>query len=225
MNCSWLIHNKNDSLILFFNGWGMDKNVIAHLSTGNFDIIEFNDYTDLSLNPHCDVSSYKSVTVIAWSLGVYAAAHVIHQQKIIYAKAIAINGTPYPVDDNRGIPVTVFESTLNTLSLQNLDRFFLRICGDRTTYSRFMTIKPKRTFDSQRTELESIYQQILKAPAPPVRWDTAIISLNDRIFPAVNQKKAWTNVSTLEFDWHHYPFFNATSWDDLIHHQHQTHNA
>lgn len=46
MRCEWLTQNKSDSLILFFNGWGMTSKSIEHLTAENartraFDCLHF----------------------------------------------------------------------------------------------------------------------------------------------------------------------------------------
>lgn len=43
MNITWLEKKDSDSLIIFFNGWGMDEHSISHLKNDEYDILMFND--------------------------------------------------------------------------------------------------------------------------------------------------------------------------------------
>ncbi|WP_373564497.1 pimeloyl-ACP methyl esterase BioG family protein [Sphingobacterium sp. E70] len=56
-------------------------------------------------------------------MGVWAASQVLpklQMQHYPISTCTAINGTPFPIDDSRGIPVQVFRATLNTLSEKRL---------------------------------------------------------------------------------------------------------
>ena len=48
MKYKWLNKEVNNSkLILFFNGWGMDDNVVKHLDVEDYDVLMFYDYNTL----------------------------------------------------------------------------------------------------------------------------------------------------------------------------------
>ena len=38
---------KTKKIILFFNGWGMDENVVNHLNSEDYDVLMFYDYNSL----------------------------------------------------------------------------------------------------------------------------------------------------------------------------------
>lgn len=58
--------------------------------------------------------------VFAWSFGVYAAAYWLRKENLSPTMAVAINGTLSPIDDELGIPVGVFNGTLENLSEKSL---------------------------------------------------------------------------------------------------------
>ena len=41
MKYKWLNNVKNKKLIIFFNGWGMDENVVKHLDCEDYDVLMF----------------------------------------------------------------------------------------------------------------------------------------------------------------------------------------
>ena len=44
MEYKWLNRKNNSKLIVFFNGWGMDENIVAHLEFDEYDVLMFYDY-------------------------------------------------------------------------------------------------------------------------------------------------------------------------------------
>jgi Uncharacterized protein conserved in bacteria len=75
MKSVFLNNNNTENLIVFFSGWGMDvepfKNKLDKVS--NADICICYDYNDMDLNIE-PLKRYKHTTIIAWSLGVFAAS-------------------------------------------------------------------------------------------------------------------------------------------------------
>ena len=47
MKYKWLNRRENKKIILFFNGWGMDENVVKHLDSEDYDVLMFFDYKTL----------------------------------------------------------------------------------------------------------------------------------------------------------------------------------
>ena len=74
MKYKWLNKNNNQKLIIFFNGWGMDENVVKHLSPEDFDVLMFYDYNTLEIDFDWDLLNiYHEKNLIAWSMGVMVA--------------------------------------------------------------------------------------------------------------------------------------------------------
>ena len=171
----------------------MDAHVFEHLLTGDQDTLIVWDYTDLTL---ADMPvENRSIDLIAWSMGVWAATQTLPTEQIV--SAIAINGTPTPIDDERGIPSAIFDGTLATLSENGLARFRRRMCGGASAMANFMEHAPQRDLEDLRTELAALGNAIRTLPAKPFPWTQAVGCTNDKIFPIAAQQAAWPQLTTL----------------------------
>ena len=140
MKYSFLKKDRKKSLILFFAGWSMDTTPFTGLSQLDCDSVVVYDYTDLSLEKNI-LDGYANVFVFAWSFGVYAAAYWLQKENVRPTMAVAINGTLSPIDDEQGIPVGVFNGTLENLSEKSLLKFYRRMCQSTEQYTAFMSSK------------------------------------------------------------------------------------
>lgn len=202
----------NGSVILFFAGWGMDIRPFLRLRPDDRDVIIVYDYTDLVFDRKI-LDGYAKIYLVAWSMGVWAAQRVLGG--IPLETAVAVNGTPYPVDDERGIPVAVFEGTLEHLSEDGIRRFNRRMCGTREILNSFMSDPVRRPVCSLKEELFRIGQQ-LDVPVQSVSWTKAMICSEDRIFPEQNMKKYWQAVPQIYLKAPHYPFYLWNEWNEII---------
>ncbi|MDO5569836.1 MAG: DUF452 family protein [Bacteroidales bacterium] len=208
MQTVFLKNNNAENLIVFFCGWGMDiepfKNKFDSLK--NSDICLCFDYQDVFLNT--DVfKKYNNKTIIAWSLGVYIAS--LFADTINPERMIAINGTLFPIDDEKGIAKNIFFSTLDNISEENIARFQRRMCGSKSSFKDYIDIKPKRSIESLKSELKFIselYENYSSAFITKRKWDLAVIGSKDLIFTPENQKKGWSENSqkTIIVDESHY---------------------
>ncbi len=187
---------KNDQLIVLYGGWGTDENFFAPLCTDEFDFILFYNYSADEPLVLPEVKPYKKITLIAWSLGVWAAEYLLPKTGIVPDLAIAVNGTPIPADDNYGIPLKVFEGTLNNISEENMEKFYLRMFGDKKTYLANTDRIPHRTIKSLHDELRWLYNRMMEQKEPNFRWDYAVTSDADRVFPSNNVNSYWEKETT-----------------------------
>ena len=206
MNIDFLRRAGCPTLELFFAGWGMDSRPFAWAAdsphTAHCDFAVCYDYTDMTLDAEA-LRPYSEVRVRAWSLGVYAASLVLPGLQCAVSRAMAINGTLTPVDDILGIPVGVYDATLENLSAESVDRFNRRMCGAHRAV--FEARRPVRTADSLLTELRHIRECAARTDrAQFTDWNMAVLSKKDRIFPIANMRKAWSAIPVLELDEPHY---------------------
>ncbi|MBN1462509.1 MAG: DUF452 family protein [Paludibacteraceae bacterium] len=215
MKISWLHKNNNTALIVFLNGWGMDEQAVNHLQAGDFDICMLNDFNGVS-NIDNLTEGYKDIYLVAWSMGVWAAGNAF-SPAIKIKKAIAINGTQKPMDDNFGIPVAIFKHTLETWNETNRNKFNMRILGGRANFENLQSVLPIRSMENQQAELQYIKESIEKGETQEIQFDTVLIGNQDLIFSPVNQQNYWQDRSKMVLlDMPHYPFASFNSWKEII---------
>jgi hypothetical protein len=210
---------KNDQLVVFYGGWGVDENVFTPLCNDDFDFILFYNYSADEALVLPEMKVYKKITLIGYSLGVWAAEYLSAKTGIKPDVTIAVNGTPIPADDNYGIPIKIFEGTLNNITEAHMDKFYLRMFGDRKTFRMNADRIPHRTIKSLHDELRWLYNRIMEQTVPGFRWDYAVSSENDRVFPAGNVKSYWQKEKLTRhiiLPLPHYLFNQWNSFTDFI---------
>lgn len=220
MEVTYTTHPGNQTLLLFFTGWGTTPEVVRHLEVPEgWDYFTAYDYRTLpdTLSIRKD---YDTVYLVAWSMGVWAAdllAPLLPTPSI----AIAINGTPIPMHDDYGIPDAIFEATLRGLSDENRARFDRRMCGGKKLLAVYESFSARST-DDLRSELQGTYNQVapIRDFIPPrLKWSRALISEKDLIVPPENQLRYWQEAGVptcLLKHAGHYPLYSYTSWTELL---------
>jgi biotin synthesis protein BioG len=190
-------HTGAHRLLLFFAGWGMDGAPFAAYRPAGRDFMVCYDYSDASFDASL-IAGYDEVDVVGWSMGVWMAARSLSLAGIAVKSAIAINGTMFPVDAERGIAPEIFHGTLDGISDATLMKFRRRMCGGAAGYKSFMETAPQRSLESLRTELDVIGKLYEGAATSaeggdsPFHWDEAVIGDSDAIFPTAAQQRAWS---------------------------------
>jgi biotin synthesis protein BioG len=210
---------KNDQLVVLYGGWGTDDNFFAPLCTDDFDFILFYNYSADEALILPEDKTYKKVVLIGWSLGVWAAEYLLPKTGIVPDITIAVNGTPIPADDQYGIPLKVFEGTLNNITEENMEKFYLRMFGDKKTYESYADRIPHRTIKSLHDELRWLYNRMMEQKEPGFRWHYAVTSDTDRVFPANNVNSYWekeTDTKHIILPLSHYLFHNWNSYSEFI---------
>ena len=124
MNQSFATPPSNQRLILIFLGWGMDAAPFSSLSKPGYDIMLLSDYSGFRPDEDTDllaasICNYQEIVVMAWSFGVRIAADFLAgwRRKLPITRAVAINGTTEHISDSCGIPLRIFQGTLETCRL------------------------------------------------------------------------------------------------------------
>lgn len=212
----WINKTGNSSCILFFNGWGMDERAINHLQTDDFDVCMFSSYSSLKIDME-EFKTYHSISVIAWSLGVWVASQLISNSQLKLTKAIAINGTEKPLDNEFGIPPIVFKGTLKFWNEANRQKFNQRVFGGKKELELSSEKLPERGCQNQQEELAFLLQNMEASNPCSIQWDCALIGKSDSIFRAQNQSVYWeAKTNMITEDLAHYPFQNYQTWQQLI---------
>jgi malonyl-CoA O-methyltransferase/biotin synthesis protein BioG len=210
---------KNEQLVVVYGGWGTDENVFTPLCNDESDFILFYDYSADEALVLPEMKTYSNITVIGWSLGVWAAEYLAPKTGIKPDVTIAVNGTPFPADNKYGIPLKIFEGTLNNITEKNMMKFYLRMFGDKKTYRLNSNRIPHRTIKSLHDELRWLYNRIMEQKEPGFFWNYAVTSEYDRVFPAKNQKAYWTTIQAtrhIVLPQNHYLFHNWTTFGEFI---------
>ncbi len=181
----------------------MDSKPLAGLSHPDFDILAVWDYRSATFDTNL-AEGYEEICVIAWSFGVYASQKVLPRLSDRLSACIAVGGTPYPIDDERGIPEKVFRATTEAMSERNLQKFYRRMCGSAEAHRKFSATLPDRDIEGLVEELHAISEE---KTAPLKTWTLALVTADDAIFPAENQRRAWDETHTAELPWPHLPDF------------------
>jgi pimeloyl-[acyl-carrier protein] methyl ester esterase len=211
--------DKNDQLVVLYGGWGTDENIFTPLCNDDFDFILFYNYSADEALVLPEMKTYKKIVLIGWSLGVWAAEYLLPKTGITPDITIAVNGTPIPADDQFGIPLRIFEGTLNNLTEENIEKFYLRMFGDKKTYLLNRDRVPQRNIKSLHDELRWLYNRIMEQKEPGFRWDYAVVSEKDRVFPADNVNSYWKNQKSTRhiiLPLPHYFFHKWESYTDFI---------
>ena len=215
MQYHWLNKNNNNKLIIFFAGWSFDYNPFKFLNCTDFDVLILYDYNTLEVP---EIPKYKKYYLISWSIGVFTA-YILKNKLPKFDLKIAINGTPYPVDDNKGIPLKPFLLTLKHAKQGLEGKFYQNIFDTTKDFETYNENQVKRTVDNRVDELNNLYKLIKQTQINYESfYDKAIISQNDIIIPTKNQINFWQNntksIKMLESG--HFPFYNFKSWEEIL---------
>lgn len=191
----YIIHRNHPRLLLFFAGWGADETPFKAYQPEGSDFMVCYDYRTLEFD-RSGLEQYREINVIGWSMGVWAASQLLPQLSLPIAGSVAINGTPYPIDEQMGIPPVIFQGTLEGLTGASLHKFLRRMCADGAAFRSFLQVTPQRPLEELREELANIGQLYRTLPPATFQWREAVVGSNDRIIPPDNQLRAWTTRGT-----------------------------
>lgn len=192
-------------LILFFNGWGMDKSVVENIDIPlgyELEVINF------PYEVKSDLNKYEEISLIGWSFGCYYLTKFLKSMNRKFKKVVGINGNG-EVIGKYGITPKIFEFTLATLTPDSLLKFYINMEIDK----KFCN--PNKSFEEIKEELEFFKYHYF--PLENI-FDEIIIGRRDKIVPALRQKKYCeeNNISYRELDMGHYPFNLIKSWSEVI---------
>lgn len=216
MKFSWVNKNKNNNLIIFFNGWGMDETIVENLKCENNDVILFYDYNSLEHDENVwevinNSNNYEQKFVVAWSMGVMISSIFAPRIENL-RRSVALNGTLKPIDDNFGIAERVYNLTVKNFSDSSCKKFIQNMTAENSN----QTLTVKRDFDNIKTELSSLKNYCGNMDFV---FDVAIVSDFDKIISARNQINFYSNgyaKKIIKIDSPHYLFDKFESWNDII---------
>ena len=189
MKSVWLHRAGYPRVLIFFAGWGMDDAPFRGLTSNRWDVLVYYDFRRLDEVPCLEeVEAYSETALVAWSLGCAAANHVAQERRWTFSRALAINGTLIPEDDQTGIPARWLGATAEKLTDGGWEKFIRRMCPDAPSRAAFDGGRPCRDLNEVVEELEALRR------LPPPRacvFGAALVSELDRIIVPENQRRCW----------------------------------
>lgn len=224
MQSHWLNKQNNDKLIIFFAGWSFDYKPFEFLDCEDYDVLIIYDYntptskSKISVLPSReDIEKYPQKYLIAWSMGVFVA-YQMRSELPKFNKKIAINGTPFPVDDEFGIPQKPFLLTLRHAKTGLEGKFYQNIFEKPEEFERYQKTPVERSIENREQELKTLYDKIKETDKTyETYYDKAFVSNNDKIIPTKNQLNFWQNKVPVEIlESGHFPYYNFKSWNEIL---------
>lgn len=222
---------------MFFCGWSFDYKPFERLVCGNNDILCVYDYGSLAheflthaksraeMLPHPqemgisvpDITLYKTYSLITWSMGVYVA-YLLRESLPEFSTKIAVNGTPYPVHEEWGIPQKTFDLTLKFVDSGLKGKFQKNLFKRPEDYEKYLQNSVARSIENQKQELIALDEYIKTHECSYSKfYDHAIISDTDKIIPTRNQLNFWRNRANVKvLNSGHFPFFEFEGWEDIL---------
>lgn len=199
------VKNNNKKLILLFLGYSFLPSCIKHLKLEEYDLCVVYDYSSLEFDKQ--ILKEKEIYLIAWSMGVWAANLVLDGMSL--KRAIAINGTPFGIDDELGIPKAAFKKSIDEFDFDE----FKKIC-----FLKELTKVDFSFNQNAKFELENIYLNSSKPVQNTIKWDKFIISKKDFVFPpkAVQKASDKLEVKYEIINAPHFIFFNYKGFGDIV---------
>lgn len=202
MEFHWLRRGQNDRLVLFVLGWAADYRVVEHIGLPGCDVLAVYDYGGgLDDGLAEKIAGYGDVRLLAWSFGVWVAERLLAGVEL--TRAVALNGTPVPVDALYGIEPRRMAVTLRGLKAGGMEAFDRRAYGEH--FDRLRPVLSPRPQERNIAELEYLVEASAAGHAASLRWDKAIVGSEDLIFPSENMVRYWgSRAEVLPLP--HYPF-------------------
>ncbi len=201
METHWLRRAGNERLAVFVLGWAADHRIVENVVPNDCDALAVYDFR--TLEPLM-VPSYSETYLFAWSFGVRIADEIWGTQKP--TRAVALNGTPNPVNERFGIAPRRMAATLRGLASGGMEAFESRAYGEY--YDSLRNLLSPRGLDANIHELNELCALSGQPPKSKIHWDKAIVGIQDLIFTPENQLAFWGfRAESLPLP--HYPFGDA----------------
>lgn len=186
--------NKSDTKILnlIFLGYGQDEKPFLYLKDHFSDSLALvYDYTNMNFDPGM-YDEFDEICLIAWSMGVMVAPKVLNKYGLLNKVKVstAINGTLEGIDDTLGIPLSMWQATIDAIDEKNAVKFYRRMCSDKWLFARYMINRPDRSVESLKAELEALIPFSREPLVSDFVYDTTIVGKKDKIFSPKNVIKS-----------------------------------
>lgn len=203
MQETWLIRDTgNADLVLFMLGWAATPNDVRHITPPGCDVLAVCDYREMApLQPE-RLARYRRIYLFAWSFGVWAAEQCCRALPLY--RAVALNGTPFPVHAAHGMHPRMVRLTVQGLSRVGMEPFNTKTYG--TPQPPAGPAAP-RSVQENAAELQLLAERSQADSAAHIKWHAAYIAQGDEIFPPAAQRAYWESAGLgTPLPGGHYPF-------------------
>lgn len=216
MQCRWTRRGGSRELIVFFNGWGMDETPFACVPAREHDLYMVCDYRKLAPLEFTPFAGYDRMHLIAWSMGVWAAAQVLAGRESAFDSRVALAGTLCPIDDKLGLAPARYETMAQRFSASVLEEFQASMFDLPDHLARFQAARPDRPLAELGEEMLAFRAAVEQTGPPADLYTSRIVTSRDRVFPGRNQLRAWGRDNCIATSWPHFPFYLLDDWADLL---------
>lgn len=199
MQYTWLKQKGEQDLVLFALGWASTPNAVYHIDPPGCDVLAVHDYAEPEPLRAEDYAAYRRIYLFAWSFGVWVAEQYMHTLPLY--KAVALNGTPYPVDERYGMRLRVVLRTMQGMART----------GAQPAQDAARAVPPgpypERSIGEKVDELMKLASLSREHSSAHIAWHAAYIGDKDEIFPPDKMWAYWQSVGLgTGFAGYHYPF-------------------
>ncbi len=204
----WLQQEEgNRNLVIFLLGWAATPNAVCHISLPGCDVLACHNHIgEPEPFDAADFAGYERIYLFAWSFGIWVAEQCCRELPLY--RAVALNGTPFPVDPRWGMRLKVVLRSMQAIARNGgINEFAATGSSD----GRYIPTGPyaDRTAEQKVEELTELAERAQAYSAAHLTWHRAYIADKDEIFPPARMRDYWSSVGLgTEFDSYHYPFSN-----------------
>ncbi len=205
----------NRRLVLFMLGWAATPNAVCHISPAGCDVLACHNHSgEPEVLRAADFVQYERIYLFAWSFGIWVAEQCCRELPLY--RAVALNGTPFPVDPRRGMRLRVVQRSMQAIARSGGVNEFAT--HSPATDGRYIPTGPypDRTAEEKVDELMNLAERAEAYSAEHISWHRAYIADMDEIFPPARMREYWNSRGLgTEFHSYHYPFSNP----DIVLHE------
>lgn len=201
----WLRQSANhQDVIIFLLGWAATPNAVCHITPPGYDILVcHNHMCEPQPFEAEDFARYRRIYLFAWSFGVWVAEQCCCDLPLY--RAIALNGTPYPVSERWGMRLKVVMRSIQAMARSGGENIFAKGAED----GRYIPAGPypDRSAQEKLAELTNLSERAKADSGAYLTWHKAYIASKDEIFPVARMQDYWNSVGLgTPFESYHYPF-------------------
>ncbi len=214
METTWLVKTQgaemisgqpHDAVAVIVLGWACAPRCVEHVRPGGCDVVCLYDFRGGVSDPGLSLDVYSRRYLFGWSFGVWVAEQLFAGME--WTRAVALCGSPIPVDGRWGIDPKRLNVTLRGIRKHGIDEFNRRIYGPEQ-YARLKEWLPFRDAEANERELVDLSEASLKPYTPSLKWNRAVVGVEDVIFPVENLVAYWGERAEI-LPLPHYPFGDA----------------